>query len=154
MKKIKIYVASSWRNEQQPEVVKALNEIKGVEVYDFRHPVPGDNGFHWSEIDEDWKNWTPEQLRKNLEHDVAIDGFNKDMSALGNCDICVLVMPCGRSAHLELGYAVGANKYTVIQLADGEPELMIKMVDYITINTVETVKKVQALTNALLARGY
>lgn len=51
------------------------------------------------------------------------------MNALMCCDACVLVMPCGRSAHLELGYAVGARKRTAIYLSDGEPELMYAMAD-------------------------
>ncbi len=48
-------------------------------------------------------------------------------------DTFVLVLPCGRSAHLELGWAVGAGKRTAI-LLDGpfvQPELMYKMVDHI-----------------------
>ena len=49
-KHMKIYVASSWRNERQPEVVRCLRQ-RGHEVYDFRHPTPGDFGFRWSEID-------------------------------------------------------------------------------------------------------
>jgi DNA (cytosine-5)-methyltransferase 1 len=47
---MKIYVASSWRNEQQPEVVKALRDA-GHEVYDFRNPSETDKGFAWSDID-------------------------------------------------------------------------------------------------------
>ena len=54
----KIYVASSWRNERQPILVEILR-ANGHEVYDFRNPKEGDNGFHWSEIDEDWQQWTP-----------------------------------------------------------------------------------------------
>ena len=36
---MKIYVASSWRNAQQPAVVARLREA-GHEVYDFRNPAP------------------------------------------------------------------------------------------------------------------
>jgi len=46
----------------------------------------------------------------------------------------VLVLPCGRSAHLELGWAAGQGKRTAI-LLDGPqvtPELMYKMVDHIS----------------------
>ncbi len=48
----KIYVASSWRNQYQPQVVSFLRE-QGHEVYDFRHPA-GKTGFQWSQIDENW----------------------------------------------------------------------------------------------------
>jgi len=128
-----IYVASSWRNAHQPNVVRALQAC-GHEVYDFRHPEPGDNGFHWSDIDPDWQQWRPLQFRQALDHPIARDGFAKDMDALRACDTCVLVMPCGRSAHLELGYAVGAGKRTCILLSGGEPELMYAMVDRICVS--------------------
>ena len=51
---MKLYVASSWRNLNQPTVVELLRKC-GHEVYDFRNPAPGDNGFHWEEIDPDWE---------------------------------------------------------------------------------------------------
>ena len=127
---MKVYVATSWRNEVQPAVVKAL-QAEGHEVYDFRNPAPGDNGFHWSEIDPGWKDWNPIQFAVALDHPIAVAGFNTDMNALKDADACVLVMPCGRSAHLEMGYAVGAGKLTVILTSDGEPELMYKMADYL-----------------------
>lgn len=126
LKKMKVYVASSWRNEHQPSVVKALRDA-GHEVYDFKAPAPGDNGFHWTEIDGGWKNWTPERFRTALDHPIARAGYKKDMDALDECNVCVLVMPCGRSAHLEAGFAIGAGKPTFILLSDGEPELMYKM---------------------------
>ena len=126
---MKIYVASSWRNDVQPEVVKLLRE-DGHEVYDFKNPEPGDNGFHWSEIDPDWKQWNPTQYKNALMHPLAIDGFKKDFNAMKWADAFVLVQPCGRSAHLELGWAVGSGKPTAMLLSeDVEPELMAKMVD-------------------------
>src|SRR5579872_6628291 len=109
----KIYVASSWRNEFQQDVVFALRS-RGHEVYDFKNPKPGNNGFQWAAIDHHWQGWTPEEFRYHLCHPIAQDGFNLDMEALIWCDTCVLVLPCGRSAHLELGWACGAGKQTFI----------------------------------------
>ena len=133
---MKIYVASSWRNETQPEVVRDLRDF-GHEVYDFRNPRPGDTGFRWSEIDPNWRQWTPEHYRKGLEHDIAKAGFQSDFEAMHWADAFVLVQPCGRSAHLELGWACGAGKLTVILLADGEPELMNKLADYVCVDMEE-----------------
>jgi hypothetical protein len=127
---MKIYVASSWRNTYQPKVVEALRQ-QGHEVYDFHNPKPGKTGFHWSEIDPEWKNWSPALFARALNHPVAKDGFALDYDAMQWADACVLVTPCGRSAHLELGWAVGAGKKTYILLSDGEPELMYKLVDYV-----------------------
>lgn len=126
-----VYVASSWRNDWQQDVVARLRE-EGHDVYDFRNPAEGDNGFHWSEIDPEWKGWQWEEFLKSLQHPIAQAGFKKDMDALRWAEATVLVMPCGRSAHLELGYAIGAGQKTVILLEDGEPELMYLMADFVT----------------------
>ncbi len=126
-----IYVASSWRNARQPEIVVALRAA-GLEVYDFRNPEEGDGGFHWSDIDPNWQHWSPSEFINALEHPLARKGFATDMLALESCDTLVLVMPCGRSAHLEAGFAQGAGRNTAILLSDGEPELMYKMVDFVT----------------------
>ena len=123
----KIYVASSWRNPIQQEIVRALR-IHGDEVYDFRNPVPGNKGFKWSEINSNWLEWTPEQFVDDLYsgHPAVERGFGFDKAALDWCDTCVLVLPCGRSAHLEAGYAVGQRKLTLFYLHPDkfEPELM------------------------------
>lgn len=131
-----IYVASSWRNERQPAVVATLR-MWDHEVYDFRNPEPGDQGFHWSEIDPLWKAWTPARFREGLTHPLALDGFAKDMAALEVAEAVVLVQPCGISAHLELGWAVGSGKRTAVLLAGGEPELMYSMVDCLAVNMTE-----------------
>lgn len=123
---MKLYVASSWRNERQPEIIELLRH-DGHEVYDFRNPEEGNKGFHWSAIDPNWKSWTMEEFRGALNHVVAISGFVLDWNAMVWAEACVMVMPCGRSAHLEAGYFVGAHKPLYILVSDGEPELMYKM---------------------------
>ncbi len=135
---MKVYVATSWRNDRQPHIVSRLRG-DGHEVYDFRHPKEGDGGFAWEEIDRNWGNWDYAQFIDALEHPAAARGFKLDMEALNWADALVLVMPCGRSAHLELGYAVGAGKPTAILLTNGEPELMYKMVDLLTGDVFEVV---------------
>ena len=142
MSAIPVYVASSWRNETQPRVVAALREA-GFEVYDFRHPAPGCDGFHWSEIDPKWKEWTPAEFRQGLEHPVAGKGFTQDMAALCSSGLCVLVLPCGRSAHLEAGWAAGMGQRLCILLADGEPELMYRMADHLALSIEEVVEWVK-----------
>ncbi|MGI6254226.1 MAG: hypothetical protein ACOYJZ_01205 [Acutalibacter sp.] len=136
---MKIYVASSWRNDIQPHVVKALRDA-GHEVYDFKNPAPGNNGFQWSEIDPKWQHWTAGQFREQLSHPIAENGFGFDMKALESSEACVLVLPSGRSAHLEAGYSIGAGKPTVILLENGEPELMYKMTPYICLSIPEVVE--------------
>ena len=122
----KIYVASSWRNPIQQEIVSILRDA-GHEVYDFRNPEPGNTGFAWSRIDPDWLGWKPAKFAALLTtHPVAAAGFALDKDALDWCDTCVMVLPCGRSAHLEAGYACGQGKRVVFYLHPDkfEPELM------------------------------
>jgi hypothetical protein len=122
-----IYVATSWRNKYQPDVVKALR-AKGHEVYDFRHPNDNSEGFHWSDIDPNWQQWTKEQYKEALNHPIAMQGFGRDMAALEKAEAVVMVLPCGRSAHLELGYAIGRHNLGIIYIPEAiEPELMYKM---------------------------
>lgn len=131
---MKIYVASSWRNEIQPKVVGILKE-EGHDVYDFRNPTEGDNGFAWSDIDENWENWTTEEYKQALEHPIAKAGFKHDFDAMKWADCCVMVLPCGRSANTEAGWMKGAGKEVyVFQSIPQEPELMYKIYDGIITN--------------------
>ena len=104
-----IYVASSWRNPLYDGVVAILHAAQ-LPLYDFKHPKAGHAGFHWHAIDPEWETWSAEAYRKALADPRAAEGFTLDMDALKACDTLVLVLPCGRSAHLELGYAIGAGK--------------------------------------------
>lgn len=125
---MKVYVASSWRNEHQPVVVSALKE-DGHLVYDFKDA----DGFHWSEVDARWKEWGPKEYLIGLSHACAERGFNRDMRALEECDACVYVMPCGVSASLEAGWAKGAGKLLIVYVPElREPDLMIKMAHIVT----------------------
>jgi len=126
-----VYVASSWRNERQPEIVKRLREA-GYGVYDFRNPAPGQHGFDWSEIDPNWQSWSSEQFRRAVEHPLAETGYELDYDAICDCSVLVMVQPCGVSSALELGLARGMGKWAAVLLAEGqEPELMLKMAHYL-----------------------
>jgi len=119
-----VYLASSWRNSLQPGMVHLLRRC-GHEVYDFRKPVPGGNGFSWAQIDAEWQTWSPAEYAQALEHPIAREGYEQDMRALRACDACVLLLPSGRSASFEFGHALGAGKRgAVIMLEPREPELM------------------------------
>ncbi len=121
---MRIYVASSWRNPLQTEVVATLR-LCGHEVYDFRNPTPGNHGFGWRQCEMAPPPWPGEKLREVLRHPIARQGYAHDMGALRECEACVLVLPCGRSAHWELGWAMGAGKPGyVLMLGPDEPELM------------------------------
>ena len=133
MKKRRIYVASSWRNEFQPQVVSLLRYL-GHEVYDFRKPNEEDNGFSWSDVDPNWQQWSTEEYVAALDHPVARKGFFNDKCAMDWADTCVLVLPSGRSAHTEAGVMKGEGKEVIVFTPlKQEPELMYKLFDGIIV---------------------
>ena len=130
---MKIYVASSWRNSYQQDVVRILRS-DGHEVYDFRNP-PKRAGFGWEQIDGDSKGWLSDIPRfiERLSHPIAEAGFESDMSALRDADVCVYVLPCGVSASWEAGWAAGAGKRVLVYIPElRELELMLKIANVIT----------------------
>lgn len=128
----KIYVASSWRNQYYTEVVDKLREA-GHEVYDFRNPPQETGGFHWSDVDANYMNWNVTQYREGLKSQKAEQQFANDIEALTWADTCLLVLPCGRSAHTEAGWMAGAGKKVIVYIPEmQEAELMYKLFDLVT----------------------
>ena len=121
---MKIYVASSWRNPRHTDVVKRLEDM-GHEVYDYRalaRPLEEHDGR---------RGMTFTQMVQFMALDESHHDFWRDFDALTACDLLVCVLPCGRSAHLELGYAVGMGKVTILVWHDGdEPDIMHQAVSY------------------------
>lgn len=129
---MKVYVASSWRTSTHGWVVEALRAAEHA-VYDYR-----EQGMSWYRLGIDPGPQTLEQMRESIHLPVCTERFNADMDALREADAVVLVLPCNRSAHLELGYAVGRGKVTGVLWTPTEPELMYRMVDFI-VDTIPAV---------------
>lgn len=110
----KVYLASSWRNESQPNYVEMLRNA-GHEVYDFRHPPTGDHlGFSWADVDLRWTEWDVPKYLAHLDHPIAVAGFQSDKTGMNWADVFVLLLPCGPSAHLEAGWAAGRGKRLIV----------------------------------------
>lgn len=138
---MKLYIASSWRNANYPEVVRRLRK-QGFDVYDFRNPPSGAPSFKWHLVGEDWQEWPPEQYRDKLNHPLAERQFTNDRS----CDACVLVLPCSRSAHTEAGWFAGAGKPVVAYIPEKvEPELMYKLFTAVCCSLDEVVNNLKQL---------
>ena len=141
---MKVYVASSWRNEQHPAVVRRLVEA-GHDVYDFRNPPHGRGGFSWAELSERWESWSALEYLDALDHPKAREGFRADMDALEWCDACVIVQPCGVSAAMEFGYAVGSKALTIaLVYSMREPDLMLGMADHLCLTVDEVLGHLEA----------
>ena len=139
----KIYFASSWRNKYYPQLVQLLREA-GQEVYELRNPPHGGNGFRWTDIDPNAPDWDFNQYAQGLHHPKAQRQFQADMEALEWADTCVLVLPCGRSAHTEAGWMAGALRRVIAYIPEMvEPELMYKLFDGVVGELEELVKALE-----------
>lgn len=100
-----IYLIGSLKNENVPKIGIILREI-GFRVFDdWFAPGP--------EADDFWRKF--EKLRGSsykqaLNNPAAKHIFEFDKKHIDESDIGVLVMPCGKSGHLELGYMLGQGK--------------------------------------------
>src|SRR6266508_2922314 len=127
-----IYLASSWKNSYYGSIVDCFDQWS-IPCYNFKD----DAGFHWSEVKSDYKitDLKFNDYMMMLEHPRAEEGFERDFDNLKSADGLVLILPCGRSAHLELGYMIGVGKPTAIYFKHEpviQPELMYKMVGLLT----------------------
>ena len=110
-----VYVAGSMRNPRVTQVAKLLRE-QGFEVFDDWYS-PGE------QADNRWQEYEKDRGRTYAE---ALDGyhakhvFDLDHHHLKRCDAFVLVMPAGKSAHIELGWFCKDKPAFV--LFDKEPE--------------------------------
>ncbi len=131
---MKIYVASSWRTPRHDEVVKALRDA-GHSVYNYREPP----AFSWEKVDPGWTSWNIKQYLDALNSKEASSGFWKDFDAMNAASVFVGVEPFGVSASLELGWAAGRGKTTILLANDKEvkPELMLKMITFRTTSLSE-----------------
>lgn len=83
-------------------------------------------------------DWTPKQYCNMLKHPKAEKQFHNDIEAMEACNICVLVLPCGRSAHTEAGWFAGKGKVTIAYIPEKqEPELMYKLFSRVCCNIDE-----------------
>lgn len=129
---MKIYVASSWRNEHYEKVLRDLTH-HGHRVWNWKKPPTGGGGFKWQDTGEDaglnYKHGDkvdPLDWFQMLLSPVAQAGFASDLAGMNWCDVGVLLMPAGRSACLEAGWMAGRGKKVHLLVPeDCEPDLMV-----------------------------
>lgn len=111
-----IYVIGSLRNPAVPKIGNALRKL-GLDVFD-------DWFASGPETDDYWKRYEKGRghgYGQALKGYMAPHVFEFDKFHLDRTDGAVLVMPCGKSGHLELGYTIGRGKPGFI-LLPGEPK--------------------------------
>jgi len=134
---MKIYIASSWKNEQSVMMLSQFLRENGHQVDAFTDSSTGRYVFHYSEIGP-INELNAINFLKNPKSRKA---FKEDKKWLDWCECCVMLLPCGKSSHLEAGYAKGRNKKLAIfqpaGFPKGEFDVMYGFADIITANFIE-----------------
>jgi hypothetical protein len=100
-----VYVIGSLRNKTVPQFAQYLR-ARGFDAFDSWY-APGPNA------DDYWRDYTKQRgltYEEALKDYSATHVFEFDKKHLDRCDMAVLLMPAGKSAHLELGYFIGKGK--------------------------------------------
>ena len=103
---MRVYLIGSLRNPAIPTIAARLRDV-GVEVFDDWFAAGPD-------ADDIWRDY--EKARGRTYTQALEDGWHAshvwefDKGHLDSADAGVLVLPCGRSGHLELGYLIGQKK--------------------------------------------
>lgn len=98
----KLYLIGSLRNPAVPELANDLRKL-GYDVFD--------DWYAAGEIADDaWRDYEKgrgHNFQQALEGYAANHVFTFDRHHLNESDIGVLLLPAGKSGHLELGYLIG-----------------------------------------------
>ncbi len=128
---MKIYIATSWKMETIARPIADILRKDGHQVDCFCDPSSGRYVFHWSEFvekEEDLKNYDAISFLYDARTQRA---FVEDKRWLDWAEAVVMIVPCGRSAHLEAGYAKGRGKPLFIwgKFPKGEFDVMYGFAD-------------------------
>lgn len=111
-----IYVIGSLRNPRIPQIGNLLRE-KGWDVFDDWYGAGPEADDYWQKYEKGRGHSFKEALNGRAARSV----FRLDHSNLLRCDAALLVLPAGKSGHLELGFSIGSGHPGYI-LLDGEPD--------------------------------
>lgn len=136
-----IYVIGSLRNPRVPEVAAELRKC-GLDAFDDWYAA----GPHADDAWRDYENARGHGIIQALQGPAAKNVFEFDRRNLRAADAAVLVLPAGKSGHLEFGWTLGQGKPGII-LLDIDPERYDVMYQFAT----AVVRNVRGAVKALEA---
>lgn len=116
-RKTKVYIAGSLSNRSIVDIHMAIEKEGNAVCFSSwlaTHPEADD---YW----RDYEKARGKTFADALKQPSAQAVFNFDRTFIDLCDIMVMCTPCGKSAHLELGYVLGKGKTGLIYMPE-EPE--------------------------------
>lgn len=137
---MRLYLIGSLRNAQIPEIGNRFRAA-GHEVFDDWFAAGPEADDHWQSFEKRVGRSYGEALTSYAARAV----FRFDHTNLLRIEAAILVMPAGKSGHLELGYAIGIGKKGYV-LFDKEPErwdVMYCFADKVFFSLDECIKGIQ-----------
>lgn len=132
-----IYILGSLRNQDIPTLGQMLRD-KGHDVFDDWHGAGPEADDYWQKYEKSRGH----NYREALAGLAAGNVFAFDRKHMDRCDTGILVMPAGKSAHLELGFMIGQGKEGYV-LFNKEPErwdVMYKFANGVYFNMEDLIK--------------
>lgn len=125
---IRIYVAGSFKNADRIRLIGEALRLCGYDVYVFCDEDEPTYRLGQELRQQDLMTLTPQAILTNKTL-MTIGSLN--YMKLLQCDALVLVLPCGRSAHLEAGWMCGQQRpvYVIGPMVPGEFDAMYIMVN-------------------------
>ena len=145
-----IYLIGSLRNPEIPLIGNKLRDA-GIDVFDEWHDAGPEADDYWKKDQQSRNRTYPEALVSYAASHV----FEFDKYHLDRCDGAVLILPAGRSGHIELGYMVGKDKPTYV-LFDKDTDrwdVMYKFASGVFFDLDELIKKLNGPSPADLERA-
>lgn len=123
-----VYIIGSLRNPLIPKIGDIVRSW-GYEAFDDWYAAGPTADDSWQEYEKARGTSYPQALQNYAaRHVFAFDKHHLDRAAAG-----ILVLPAGKSGHLELGYLIGTGKPGFV-LFDGEPDrwdVMYQFANYV-----------------------
>lgn len=121
-----VYIIGALKN---PEVTDFANRLERAGLEPFADWItPGPDADKYLLDYAKRRGWSYAQA---LNSYAACHVFEFDKSHIDRCDAAIMLMPAGKSGHLELGYVIGKGKPGYI-LFDKEPERFDVMYKFAT----------------------
>ena len=135
-----IYLIGSLRNPKIPVIGNKLRKV-GIDVFDEWHDAGPEADDYWKK-DQQTRGRT---YLEALESYAADHVFEFDKFHLDRCDGAILILPAGRSGHIELGYMIGRCKpsYVLLNKESDRWDVMYRFATGVFFDLEELIKELK-----------
>lgn len=147
---MKIYIASSWKNQFAVEMLTAMLRQRGDEVLSF---VENNHGENPNSSDNEMKSAKPVPFEEWIRSDDGVRSFVYDTNGATQSDLVIYIGPSGTDAWAEVGAAYASKRLIIGLWAKGEQvglmRLMVHHWFHDVLSLVSFLDDIQAIAEKL-----